>query len=191
MNKKYILYIVAFIILVGVVIAFALGFNKDTEYGKYTRILVYMTDDTNIDDMQEIIKAVTNEKYEIGFADEFSDAISIKFKSISEEEINNLIYEIELKYNIDMDKGDIAVINTGDAKIYDLLKVYIKPIIISFAITIMLLAIIYRKQGIIKAIVKPFVGILLINAVYFSILAITRIPIGSYTISFRSVYLYN
>ncbi len=77
----------------------------------------------------------------------------------------------------------VDVIEMPDVHVNDLVKSYIKPLAITFVITLIALAIIFRKLGIVKSLVIPAIIIIGVNALYISVVSILRIPVNEYAIS--------
>ena len=190
MNKKIMICIIAIIIIaVGAVMANTMGFNKSLEYGDYTRILVYMNQKSNLDEINEIIKEVFDGKYELSYTDEFKDTVSIKAQEISDEQITELENKLKEKYKFEDNTNFMVPLNTASVGIHELIKDYIKPVAISFVIIILYYAIAYRKLGIVESVIEPCLGLIIINCLYVSIIAICRIPVNAYIISL-GVFIY-
>lgn len=77
----------------------------------------------------------------------------------------------------------VDVIDMPEIDAHDLVKSYIKPIAITFVITLIVLAIIFRKSGIVKSLVIPAIIIICVNALYISVVSILRIPVNEYVTS--------
>ncbi len=183
MKKKLIVLGIALvIIIIGIVMAFSLKFNLGFEYAGYRRIIIYMIDKYNLDDIEQIVKECFDGKYEIGYIDEFEDTISIKAQGISDESLEQIEEKIKEKYEIKEDIDNVITVETPRYKVYDLFKVYILPIIISFVIVLIYYVIAFRKLGIVKALVEPALTIGIIGSLYVSIIAICRIPINEFII---------
>ena len=182
MNKKIIYLIFLVIIVAGIIISITLGFNKGLEYGDFTRITVYMTEANALEDVKTIIEESFNGRFEIAYTDEFNDTISVKARGISDEQLTEIKNKLVEKYTFEEEQNNISVTNTGKVEMYDLIKNYIKPVIISFLIVVLYTSISYRKIGMVKSTLEPLIQIIIINALYVSALAIFRIPINEFTI---------
>lgn len=183
MNRKLIVFIIAIIIMcIGAVIANVIGFNKGLEYGDYTRILVYMNNTSNLDDLKALISEVFDGKYAISYTDEFSDTISIKARDISQDQIDELKNKLKEKYGFEDDDEFMVTFNTSGIGTFDILKDYIKPVVISYVLVVVYYAFSYRKLGLINGLAIPALSIIIINSLYISIIAISRIPLNSFII---------
>ncbi len=118
----------------------------------------------------------------MSYIDEFEDTISIKAKGISDENLENMEKQLKEKYEIAEDIDNMVVVETPASSVYDLVKVYILPVIVTFAIALIYYVVAFRKLGIVKALVEPAVTIIVIGALYVSIIAICRIPVNEFTI---------
>ena len=183
MKKKLIvLGISLVIILVGIIMAFTLKFNLGFEYSGYRRIIIYMIDKYDLNDIEQIVKDNFDGKYEMSYIDEFEDTISIKAKGISDENLENMEKQLKEKYEIAEDIDNMVVVETPASSVYDLVKVYILPVIVTFAIALIYYVVAFRKLGVVKSLVEPAVTIIVIGTLYVSIIAICRIPVNEFTI---------
>jgi len=190
MNKKLIICIIGIVIItVGAVMANTMGFNKGIEYGDYTRIIVYMNKKSNLDDVNRLVTEAFDGKYEIAYIDEFKDTISIKAQGISEEQITEIKNKLKEKYEFDDNEEFLVILDTASVGTYDLIKDYIKPVAISFIIILVYFGFAYRKLGIIKGLVEPGLGLIILNCLYVSIIAIFRIPLNVFIIPL-GVFIY-
>lgn len=183
MNRKIIICIIAIVIMcVGAVMANVIGFNKGLEYGDYTRILVYMNKESNLDDVKGIVSDVFGGRFEVSYTDEFKDTVSIKAQGISDEQIENLKNKLKEKYEFEDDAEYMITLNTASIGTFELIKDYIKPVAISYVLILVYFAFAYRKLGLVNGLVIPAIAIIIINSLYVSIIAICRIPLNSFII---------
>lgn len=183
MNKKLIILGLSLVVIViGIIMICTLKFNIGLNYGEYTMLNIYMTTESNLEDVKQIVEENFDGKYQAEYIDEFCDTVSIKLKDITEEELTNLQNKIKGKYEFEEDTQSILVINVPAIRIIDLIKDYISPLIISLVIILIYYGIAFRKLGIYESIFKPALTVIIIGALYVSILAICRIPINEYII---------
>lgn len=183
MKKKLIIFGIALVIIVvGIVMACTLKFNRSLEFGSYTNLNVYMKEQSNLDDVRQIVSEVFSGKYEVEYTDEFYDTVSIKLKDITDEQVQDIKDELVEKYGFGKVENYIIEIDVPAIRIFDLFKDYIAPITISFVIILIYYGIAFRKLGFYKSVIEPVITIVIIGALYVSILAICRIPISEYTI---------
>lgn len=183
MNKKQIIFGIALVvIIVGIVMQLTLGFNTSFDNGTYTRINVYMTKQVELDEVKTLVGEIFNGKCEVEYTDEFSDTISIKATGMSDEQIQEIQNKLKEKYEFEEGANHIVIMTIPTIRVYDLIREYIMPILLSFVIVIVYFAIAFRKLGIYKSLIEPIISVILIGGVYVSILAICRIPINEYVI---------
>lgn len=161
---------------------FTLGFNLGFEYGSYKRINVYMNKESDLAEVKTLVDEVFDGEYKIEYTDEFSDTISIKLKDISEEKVKDIENKLEEKYTFDDNAKHIITVNIPSISVYDLVKEYITPVLLSFIISLIYFAIAYRKLGVYKSLIEPALTVILIGGVYVSLLLVCRIPLNEYII---------
>lgn len=133
--------------------------------------------------------------YKVEYTNEFKDEVVITVNTVTDEQKENLENKLKEKYtSLEAEEHEesegvththdvVRVTHMPNVNVYDLVKAYIKPIVITTIVSIIAIAIFFRKLGAVKAILLPLCLIVLINAVYISAIAITRIPVNEYTIS--------
>lgn len=183
MKKRLIVLVIALvIIIVGLVMIFTKGFNLGEEYGNYTMINIYMTDPSNIEDVRQIADEVIDGDFTVSYTDEFNDTASIKVKSITDEQVSSLKEKLKAKYSFEDVDNNVIAINVPSANLYDLVKIYIAPIVVALALSLIYFVIAFRKLGVVKALFTPLITVVGIVALYISIIAISRISITEYLI---------
>lgn len=183
MKKKLIIISIAVIvIIIGMIMAFTLKFNRSLEFGGYTSLNVYMKEASNIDDVKQIVGDIFKGEYEVEYTDEFKDTVSIKMKDVSEEQIKQIKDKLVEKYGFEEVENYILEYYVPAIKMFDLIKEYIAPVIISLVIIIVYYGVAFRKLGIVKSVIEPIIIVAIISALYVSAFAICRIPINEYTV---------
>ena len=182
-KTKILSIIILLIIIAGVIVIVAKGFNFDLRYEKSQRVELYLEQEFEIND----IKAITDEvmpgkQVIIQKVEVFEDSVSITASEITDEEKSNLITKINEKYGTELSADSTEIENIPHTRARDIVKPYVAPFIIATIIILVYMAIRYHKLGSIKIIAKT-IGINLVAQVtLFSIIAITRIPFGRLTI---------
>ncbi len=184
MNKKLIAIIASLVVIViGIVMTCALGVNLSLEYEGYTRLDVYMTEEANLDEVKEIVEDVFDGNYKIQFSDDFNDTVMIKLQNATDEQITEIEEKLTEKYEFDNEDADYIIeVNIPSVRVFDLVKPYIAPVIISLVLVLLYFGISFRKLKFYKSVIEPLAIIVLINALYASVLAIFRIPMSEYII---------
>lgn len=205
MKNKIIIVLLALVIVVGIVIMLTSGFNLGSDYSSSRRLNIKFKENFEISDVNDIAKEILGEtEYKIDYIDEFKASVMINAKEISDEQVTNFENKLKEKYNTfaDINKEEnenseeesknneiIQVIDMPITDVYDFISVYIKPVIITTTIVIILLALVYRNLGIVKSLVIPICLILGLTTLYVSTVAILRIPVNEYTVSV-GVFIY-
>lgn len=175
--KNKILAGVAVIILIGIIVIAAVGFNLDTNYKEYKLIEIKIGKEFNISDIESITNEVfSKKKVEIQKVGDFEETVVIKLadSDISDEQKNTLNAKINEKFGIENSVDDIIVNVVPKIKVFDLIKPYIVPIAIITVVVLIYMAIRFRKIGAVKVVVQTVGMTVMAELLYFAIIAITR-----------------
>lgn len=181
--KKVILIIAILIILAGGVVIYTIGFHVGLDYSASQNIKIYFETSYEDTQIEQIVKDVFgNGSKRIQDIELFHDAVSITVKEVNEEQINNLKQRVSQIYNIEDIESHIIVNDMPSYRLRDVMKPYILPLTITTVAIFAYLAIRFRKIGMKKALLLPLGLLIILEAVYISIIAICRIPLGRYMI---------
>ncbi len=184
-KKKLIIYIlIVAIIIAGIAVTIISGFNFDLKYQDAKRIELGIGKQVNEDEIRQIAKEVLGENTPIVLQkiEVFEDAVSIMAKDITEEQRDNIVSKVNEKYGIELTTDDVPIITVAHTRGRDIIKPYVIPFSTATLIILVYMMIRYYKQGSLKVLAKTLGFVVLMQAVLFSIMAITRIPIGRLTI---------
>lgn len=181
--KKVVYIILACIIIIGTVITATMGLKADLIYSKNVEIDIYIGKQVNKEEINDIVKEVFSEKKVIVQQIElFEDMVSITIPEKSDEELKTQIEQLNTKinekYGTENKAEDIKVIHNSKIKLSSIIKPYIVPIAISVLVILVYVIVRYRKLGILKTIVSYILTVGAVEAVFLSIIAITRFPIN-------------
>ena len=177
--KNKILVGLAIVIIIGIIIITFLGFNVDICYRNYNLVDIKIGQDFNINDIKQITNEVFPKKsVEIQKAGVYSDNLVIKVNEISDEQKNTLNTKINEKYGINNTVDDIQVHYIPSNRLRDIIKPYIVPMLITTALILVYISIRFRKLGIGKVLSQAIILTIIAEALYISIIAITRFPIN-------------
>lgn len=185
--KKLIVPLLAIVIIIaGIVMIGLKGFNYSLLYSKTQRINIYINKEFEIEDIKAITDEVLSGKtVEVQKVDQFETIVSIVTTEITDEEKDNIITKLNEKYEIDIDKDtDILLVNIPQIKIWDVVEKYIAPLIVITVASLAYMAVRFKKQGLVKSLVIPFVSVVLTMGVYVSIVALARIPVNELFVVF-------
>ena len=182
-SKQLKIVLIVLIIIAGIAMIAVKGFNFDLKYQDTQRVELYLETEFNISDIKQITNEVFgNQRVMIQKVEVFEDSVSITTTSISDEQKNNLITRVNEKYGTELKAEDIQIEDIAHTRGRDIIKPYIIPFAIAVIATLVYIGIRYYKLNTVKVVLKS-IGILLLSQVLlFSIIAITRIPIGRLTI---------
>lgn len=156
------------------------------ELGNVKKLSVHFQEKFELSDIDAIVKEVLeNEKYEITYTNRFEDNIMITAKEISDDQVTKIKEKLKEKYSSFSENTNIAqLIEVPSVEIIDMVIDYIKPLVITTIVVLVILAILFRKLGFVKCFILPLAMILGINAFYISAIAILRVPVSEYMIAF-------
>ena len=183
-NKVKIIAILSIIIIIaGIIMIITKGYNFDLKYSDANRILLDIGTTFNNKDIKSITDEVLgNQKVMIQKVEVFEDAVSITAKEITEEQKTNLINKMNEKYGTTTKAEDIEITTIAHTRGRDIIKPYIVPFLIATIIIVIYMMIRYYKLNAFKVLLKTVCMVIYTQIMLFSIIAITRIPIGRLTI---------
>ena len=181
-KAKILCIIIAIIIIAGAIVTGVKGFNIELIYSNRQEIIITNNTGLNIDEIKEIAESVLeNKKVKVQKNQKFENSVVIVSKEISEEEKENIVNKVNEKYSADISNDDVNIINVANTRIRDILKPYILPGIVTFVIILLYFLIVYNKIGIKKLLLTGIFTPIIVELLYYSIIAITRIPFGRIT----------
>ena len=181
-STKIIIVLIAIILIAGIVMTFTKGLKFNLNYANSKKIEINIGKEFEEKDIKEI----TNEVFEkqpvlIQAIEVYKDAVSITTTDITEEQKNNLITKINEKYDKEISADDVTIEENANIRGRDIIKPYIIPSAITTVIVLAYLAIRYYKINSLKVIAKSIITIAIAQLLLLSIIAITRMPIGIWT----------
>ncbi len=190
-KKKKILYtVIALIIIVGILITCIWGFNVNISYVEHKQVDIYIGKEFNSEDINKIAKEVLGkQEIRVQKVEVYEDMVSINAKEITNEQLEQINQKINEKYELENKADSLTITSVPKIRLLDEIKPYIIPAIISAVIIIVYSVIRYRKIGVLKLLISLVKSLVLPQAIYFSILAITRLPICRLTMPVALVIL--
>lgn len=181
--KKIIYAILVCIIIAGAVITYTIGLKADIIYSKNTQIDIYIGKTFEEKEMKEIVKEVFPDNRSIIQKIElFGDMVSITIPEKSEEELKDKLEQLNTKinekYQVENKVEDITISHNPKTKLSSIIKPYIIPMAITIIIILVYAMVRYKKIGIGKILVTYILSVGAVEAIYLSVLAITRFPIN-------------
>ena len=177
--KNKILAISAFIIIIGIIVVAVLGFKVDFCYKQHNLIYIELGQDFNNKDIQTITDEVfPKQNVQIQSSGAYKDNLVIGVESITDEQKQNLSTKLNEKYGVETTVESIEVKNIPSYRLRDLAKIYLIPMAIAAVVALAYMLVRYKKIGIVKIASQFIVLNLLAEALYASIIAITRFPVN-------------
>lgn len=181
--KKLIWPIIAFILIAGITITFFMGLNFDVIYSANKQVDIYIGKQFEKDDIRNIVNEVLKtDEFMIQKVEIYEEMVSITAKEITDEQLEQINQKINEKYELENKVEDLTLVANSNIRFRELIKHYFWPILISIVIMGTYAVILYRKLGILKVIGKFLCASVLVEAVYMSLIAITRLPVNRLTI---------
>ena len=178
-SKKIILFGLILLIIAGAVVVTLKGFKVNLQYQQHVSMDILVGKEIDLNEAKQICKEVFGDKKTIvRYVETFGDSINVSVESITDYEKTNLVNKLNEKYGTELSVNSIEVLNNPNIRLRDLVKPYIKPVIISVALIVVYLLVRFRKQKWYSVLGKLFCHVLLVEAVLISIIAICRIPLS-------------
>lgn len=187
-SNKIILLGLCLLIIAGIVVVRLTGFNVSLIYQKHESISLYIAKPIDLNEIKAICKEVFKDKdFVIREVEIFGDSVNINVKSITDEEKNNLINKINEKYQTEILSEDVAVNSNAKIRIRDIVRPYIKPVLISAVLIMAYIIIRFKKMKVLELLGKICVIISVTELALASIIAIIRVPVSPIIINLLTV----
>lgn len=192
-EMKIIVAVIAIILLVGAIIIFTKGLSFDLMYKDSKRVELNLGKTFEEKDIKQITNEVFGKQQVIIEPIEvYRDAVSITTTDISEEQKTNLLTKINEKYEIELSADNIIIEEIPNVRGRDIIKPYIIPFVVVTIIILGYLVIRYNKLNLLEVLTQSIGVIVLSQLLLLAIMAITRIPVGAFTIPIiLIVYLFS
>ena len=164
------------IILEGISVICTTGFNLSMVYSNNVRVDAYIGKDFNLSDIKVIADEIFEGEKVLQTADLTEDYVVLTVKEASEEQVNNFKTKLTEKYSISENMQNVKTTEIPSINVIDVMKPYIFPIGLITIIVAIYLGVRYRKENPLKICAKVVSSLIIVEAIYFSIIAITRIP---------------
>ena len=182
-KSKIMVAIIILIIVIGAAVVGTQGFNFELRNQKSQMVELKIGKEFEISDIKQITNEIfENEQVLIQKVEVYEDSVAITAKEISDDQKSKLVEKINEKYETELKAEDIDTKNIPHTKLRDIVKPYILPLVISTVIILAYSGIRFSKLGIIKSLFKIGGIEVLAELLLFSIMAISRFPIGRYTL---------
>lgn len=181
-KNKYICIILCLIIIAGIIVYFTKGFKFDIEYSKRDQIILANKTGLDISKIEQIAKeALQGKDVKVQEVGNFKTAMQISSYEITDEEKAKIVEKVNSEYSLEISSDSIEIQNIESTRIKDIIRPYVLPIIVTFAIIIFYFLIRYRKIGTKKILAKGIGLPIIMELLYYSIIVICRVPFGDIT----------
>ena len=187
-SKKIILLGIILLIIAGIVVVALKGVKVSMMLQQHESMSVHLGVKSSEKELKELFKDIFKDKYYVlRMVEYFDDSVNISAESITNEEKTAVIQKINEKFGKEYDPNTITVQSVANVRVRDMLKPYLKPVIISAALIIVYIIIRFRKENVLSLLGNIFAKIAVTEAVIFSVIAITRIPLSPLVINLMGV----
>lgn len=183
-KNKLIYAIACLIILVGAIVFFTKGFKFDMNYAKRNQIVLNNKTGFDIAKIKDISnKVLEGKEVYVREVEIFKNIVAISTTEMTEEEKTQIVDRVNQEYNLEISADDTKIQSIEQTRIKDIVKPYILPVIIAYALILLYFLFRYKKMGVRKILTEAIVLPIVLELEFFSIIAITRLPLGNITIS--------
>lgn len=181
MNKnKIITIVVAIIIFVGLIVSLTAKFNVDLMTKAHKQIQLDLKKEFNVADLKEITNEVfKGQQVEIQKVEVYKKRALISTDQITDEQKTDLVLKVNDKFGTQIDSLETEIISVPRTKLSSIVTKYIGTFVITTILIAIYMIIRFRKLGALKVLVKTLLGIIILEALVMSIIAIVRIPVGA------------
>lgn len=182
-STKILVILIAIILVLGAIMIFTKGLAFELRYQDSKKVEINLGKTFEEQDIKEITKEVfRNQPVRIQSIEVYKDAVSITTTEITEEQKADLVTKLNEKYGIELKAEDITIEEVAHVRGRDIIKPYLIPFTIVTAIVLVCLVIRYNKLNVFEVLTQSIGIIVLSQLVLLGIMAITRMPIGIFTI---------
>ncbi len=182
-ETKILVALIAIILVVGTIMIFVKGLAFELKYQDNKKVEVNLGKEFEEKDIREITNEIFGEQLVIVQPIEvYKDAVSITVADITEEQKTELVNKLNEKYETEIKAESITIEEVAHVRGRDIIKPYIVPFAIVTGIIIVYLVVRYNKLNSFEVLTQSIGIIVLAQLVLLGIMAITRMPIGKFTI---------
>lgn len=182
-NNKIGYLIIILVVVVGIIMIDLKGFNFELKYQEAKRIEIVLNKNFEKTEIKQIAKEIFGgQKVLVQKLEIYEDAVTITVKEITDEQKTDFVNKVNEKYGTELKAEDISVIDVSHTRGRDLITPYIWSFVIVTIIILVYMMIRYYKLGSLNVSSKVLVTLIAAELLLFSIVAITRIPVGRATI---------
>lgn len=182
-TKRIILIILILIIISGIITVGVAGFEKSSDYTSGTRLEVYIPKGY---DKQEVInlakESFANKEISFYEIEKLNQVAGIKVKEYTKEELDNFKTKISDKYEMDKEELELYEVLVPTTRISSIVMPYVIPVLLVTVLSLVYIGIRnFKSNEKLKISLKVLATIAIVLGLYFSVIALLRLPFGIYT----------
>lgn len=182
-STKILVILIAIILVVGAIIICTKGLAFELKYQDSKKIEINLGKEFNEKDIKEITNEVFGKQPVIIQAIEvYKDAISITTTEVTDEQKTELVTKLNEKYGLELNSENVIIEDSAHTRGRDIIRPYVIPFTIVTIIILAYLVIRYNKLNSLEVLTQSIGIIVLAQLILLGIMAITRMPIGKFTI---------
>lgn len=179
-RNKIICSVLVIIFMIAIVVTGVIGLNVGTEYTGGTTITFDLKKQYKSNEISDIAKEIWNkEQILIQKVEVYKESVAIKVSSVNDEQLENLANKINEKYEVELKKEDLHVTYNANVRLRDIITPYIIPLIIATGLIVVYYSIRFRG---VREILELLLKLVLTEGIIYSVYALTRLPVNSFTI---------
>ena len=101
----------------------------------------------------------------------------ITLPTVTDEEVDSFLAKVNEKYELEYTKEDLDIITMPSMNFNEIIKPYLTPVLLTIVLSIIYIAVRYRKLGVAKIIAKPIIAIVVTELLILSAYLIVNLPI--------------
>ena len=182
-SSRILVVLIAIILVLGAVMIFTKGLAFELRYQDSKKVEMNFGKTFEEKEIKEIANEVFGKQpVRIQAIEVYKDAVSITTTEITEEQNTQLVTKLNEKYGKELKSEDITIEEVAHIRGIDIIKPYLIPFTIVTVIVLVFLVIRYNKLNSFGVLTQSIGIIVLAQLVLLCIMAITRMPIGIFTI---------
>ena len=182
-SSRILVVLIAIILVLGAVMIFTKGLAFELRYQDSKKVEMNFGKTFEEKEIKEIANEVFGKQpVRIQAIEVYKDAVSITTTEITEEQKTQLVTKLNEKYGKELKSEDITIEEVAHIRGIDIIKPYLIPFTIVTVIVLVFLVIRYNKLNSFGVLTQSIGIIVLAQLVLLCIMAITRMPIGIFTI---------
>ncbi len=183
-SGKIVILGIILLIVAGIIVVALKGFHVSLMFGKHETINIKLDVDADVNQVREICKETFGKKdFVVKGLEVFGDSVQINVASITDEEKNMLIEKLNEEFGIQKTVENLNIKSVSNKRIRDVVKPYIVPMIIAYAVVFVYMFIRFAKLNAVKQIVNSIWKMVLLEAILVSAIAVLRIAVNDLLIS--------